>query len=143
MPSCIGRPNLAIQRRRNHQSAETASTPALSMCAMRPSPWLSIRARTLSSNRPADQASLHARRTSTANAKNPVMDFGNTEAKTLTVVGRCQHCVRGDCVRYFHAVGSSDRGNRVVILTGSGNAFMETISPEGFDFFTPQGYDKI
>ena len=27
------------------------------------------------SNRPADQASLHARRTSTANAKNPVMDF--------------------------------------------------------------------
>ena len=33
--------------------------------------------------------------------------------------------------------------NRVVILTGSGDAFMETISPEGFDFFTPQGYDKI
>ena len=32
---------------------------------------------------------------------------------------------------------------RVVILTGSGTAFMETISPEGFDFFTPQGYDKI
>jgi enoyl-CoA hydratase/carnithine racemase len=30
-----------------------------------------------------------------------------------------------------------------VILTGSGEAFMETISPEGFDFFTPQGYDKI
>jgi enoyl-CoA hydratase/carnithine racemase len=29
------------------------------------------------------------------------------------------------------------------ILTGGGNAFMETISPEGFDFFTPQGYDKI
>ena len=42
----------------------------------------------------------------------------------------------------FHAIGS-DRDNRVVILTGSGNAFMETISPEGFDFFTPQGYDKI
>jgi hypothetical protein len=40
-----------------------------------PIAWLSIRARTLSSNRPADQASLHARRTSTANAKNPVMDF--------------------------------------------------------------------
>ena len=30
-------------------------------------------------------------------------------------------------VDLFHAVGS-DRDNRVVILTGSGNAFMETIS---------------
>jgi enoyl-CoA hydratase/carnithine racemase len=45
-------------------------------------------------------------------------------------------------VELFHAVGS-DPDNRVVILTGSGTAFMETISPEGFDFFTPQGYDKI
>src|ERR1700688_4032477 len=45
-------------------------------------------------------------------------------------------------VDLFHAV-ASDRDKRVVILTGSGNAFMETISPEGFDFFTPQGYDKI
>jgi enoyl-CoA hydratase/carnithine racemase len=45
-------------------------------------------------------------------------------------------------VDLFHAIGS-DRDNRVVILTGSGSAFMETISPEGFDFFTPQGYDKI
>src|SRR6202043_3707678 len=45
-------------------------------------------------------------------------------------------------VDLFHAIGS-DRDNRAVILTGSGNAFMETISPEGFDFFTPQGYDKI
>src|ERR1700749_823838 len=45
-------------------------------------------------------------------------------------------------VDLFHEIGS-DRDNRVVILTGSGNAFMETISPEGFDFFTPQGYDKI
>jgi enoyl-CoA hydratase/carnithine racemase len=44
-------------------------------------------------------------------------------------------------VDLFHAVGS-DPDNRVVILTGSGGAFMETISPEGFDFFTPQGYDK-
>src|SRR5271169_2163374 len=40
-------------------------------------------------------------------------------------------------VDLFHAIGS-DRDNRVVILTGSGNAFMETLSPEGFDFFTPQ-----
>jgi enoyl-CoA hydratase/carnithine racemase len=45
-------------------------------------------------------------------------------------------------VDLFHAIGS-DRDNRVVILTGTGSAFMETISPEGFDFFTPQGYDKI
>ena len=45
-------------------------------------------------------------------------------------------------VDLFHAIGS-DRDNRVVILTGSGNAFMETLGPEGFDFFTPQGYDKI
>src|ERR1700752_5165199 len=45
-------------------------------------------------------------------------------------------------VDLFHAVGS-DPDNRVVILTGSGAAFMETITPEGFDFFTPQGFDKI
>ena len=45
-------------------------------------------------------------------------------------------------VDLFHAIGS-DPDNRVVILTGSDDAFMETISPEGFDFFTPQGYDKI
>ena len=45
-------------------------------------------------------------------------------------------------VDLFHAIGS-DRDNRVVILTGSGEAFVESISPEGFDFFTPQGYDKI
>jgi enoyl-CoA hydratase/carnithine racemase len=45
-------------------------------------------------------------------------------------------------VDLFHAIGS-DPDNRVVILTGSGDAFMESISPEGFDFFTPQGYDKI
>jgi enoyl-CoA hydratase/carnithine racemase len=45
-------------------------------------------------------------------------------------------------VQLFHAIGE-DRSNRVVILTGSGDAFMDTISPEGFDFFSPQGYDKI
>lgn len=45
-------------------------------------------------------------------------------------------------VDLFHAVGS-DPDNRVVILTGSGDAFMESISPDGFDFFSPQGYDKI
>lgn len=45
-------------------------------------------------------------------------------------------------VDLFHAVGE-DRDNRAVILTGSGDAFMDAINPEGFDFFTPQGYDKI
>jgi enoyl-CoA hydratase/carnithine racemase len=45
-------------------------------------------------------------------------------------------------VDLFHNIGS-DPDNRVVILTGAGQAFMETISPEGFDFFSPQGYDKI
>jgi len=45
-------------------------------------------------------------------------------------------------VDLFHAI-ASDSDNRVVILTGSGAAFMESISPEGFDFFTPQGFDKI
>ena len=42
----------------------------------------------------------------------------------------------------FHQIGE-DRDNRVVILTGTGDAFMDTIEPDGFDFFTPQGYDKI
>src|SRR5213593_4088592 len=45
-------------------------------------------------------------------------------------------------VHLFHAIGE-DTSNRVVILTGSGDAFMDAISPEGFDFFSPQGYDKI
>jgi enoyl-CoA hydratase/carnithine racemase len=45
-------------------------------------------------------------------------------------------------VHLFHVIGE-DQANRVVILTGSGDAFMDAISPEGFDFFSPQGYDKI
>lgn len=45
-------------------------------------------------------------------------------------------------VDLFHQIGS-DPDNRVVILTGSGGAFMDAISPEGFDFFSPRGYDKI
>jgi len=45
-------------------------------------------------------------------------------------------------VHLFHTIGE-DHHNRVVILTGSGDAFMDAISPEGFDFFSPQGYDKI
>ncbi|MGE6743251.1 enoyl-CoA hydratase/isomerase family protein [Allorhizobium pseudoryzae] len=45
-------------------------------------------------------------------------------------------------VDLFHHIGS-DSENRVVILTGSGDAFMDAISPDGFDFFSPRGYDKI
>ena len=45
-------------------------------------------------------------------------------------------------VELFHAIGA-DPDNRVVILTGSGQAFMDSIDPAGFDFFTPRGYDKI
>jgi enoyl-CoA hydratase/carnithine racemase len=45
-------------------------------------------------------------------------------------------------VDLFHAIGP-DPDNRVVILTGTGEAFMESISLEGFDFFSPRGYDKI
>jgi enoyl-CoA hydratase/carnithine racemase len=45
-------------------------------------------------------------------------------------------------VDLFDRIGR-DAENRVVILTGAGAAFMESISPEGFDFFSPRGYDKI
>jgi enoyl-CoA hydratase/carnithine racemase len=45
-------------------------------------------------------------------------------------------------VDLFHQIGQ-DSGNRVVILTGAGEAFIDRIDPEGFDFFTPRGYDKI
>lgn len=45
-------------------------------------------------------------------------------------------------VDLFHQIGA-DPDNRVVILTGSGDAFMDAISPDGFDFFTPRGYNKI
>lgn len=45
-------------------------------------------------------------------------------------------------VDLFHQIGE-DRDNRVVILTGTGDAFMDAIDAEGFDFFSPQGYDKI
>jgi enoyl-CoA hydratase/carnithine racemase len=42
----------------------------------------------------------------------------------------------------FRMIGE-DKENRVVILTGAGKSFCAEISPEGFDFFTPNGYDKI
>ena len=62
----------------------------------------------------------------------------HTDGGTLVFSGHTHE----QFVDLFHAIGS-DPDNRVVILTGCGDAFMETISPEGFDFFTPQGYDKI
>jgi enoyl-CoA hydratase/carnithine racemase len=42
----------------------------------------------------------------------------------------------------FRDIGD-DRENHVVILTGTGNEFCAQITPEGFDFFTPLGFDKI
>src|ERR1700687_6104778 len=62
----------------------------------------------------------------------------HTDDGTLVFNGH----VHEQFVDLFHAVGS-DPDNRVVILTGSGDAFMERIMLDGFDFFTPRGYDKI
>jgi enoyl-CoA hydratase/carnithine racemase len=62
----------------------------------------------------------------------------HTDGSTLVFNGHTHE----QFVELFHAIGS-DRDNRVVILTGSGDAFMEEITLDGFDFFTPQGYDKI
>jgi enoyl-CoA hydratase/carnithine racemase len=62
----------------------------------------------------------------------------HTEGGTLVFNGHTHE----QFVDLFHVI-ASDPDNRVVILTGSGTAFMESISPEGFDFFTPQGFDKI
>ena len=45
-------------------------------------------------------------------------------------------------VHAFRDIGD-DRDNHVVILTGTGHEFCTRISPEGFDFLTPTGYDKI
>jgi enoyl-CoA hydratase/carnithine racemase len=45
-------------------------------------------------------------------------------------------------VDLFHQI-NQDSANRVVILTGAGEAFIDRIDGEGFDFFSPRGYDKI
>jgi enoyl-CoA hydratase/carnithine racemase len=62
----------------------------------------------------------------------------HTNGETLVFDGHTHE----QFVDLFRQIGE-DLDNRVVILTGSGNAFMESISPDGFDFFTPRGYDKI
>ncbi len=87
---------------------------------------------------------LDAYRNSFANARLTRSQTGvlevalHTDGGTLVFNGHTHE----QFVDLFHAIGS-DPDNRVVILTGSGEAFMETIIPEGFDFFSPQGYDKI
>jgi enoyl-CoA hydratase/carnithine racemase len=45
-------------------------------------------------------------------------------------------------VHAFQDIGN-DRENHVVILTGAGDEFCAQISGEGFDFFTPMGFDKL
>ena len=62
----------------------------------------------------------------------------HTDSGTLVFNGHTHE----QFVDLFHAIGS-DRDNRVVIITGKGDAFMERITLDGFDFFTPQGYDKV
>jgi enoyl-CoA hydratase/carnithine racemase len=42
----------------------------------------------------------------------------------------------------FRDIGD-DPENHVVILTGTGSEFCAQITGDGFDFFTPSGYDKI
>jgi hypothetical protein len=42
----------------------------------------------------------------------------------------------------FRDIGD-DPENHVVILTGTGDEFCAHITGDGFDFFTPSGYDKI
>jgi enoyl-CoA hydratase/carnithine racemase len=45
-------------------------------------------------------------------------------------------------VEVFREIGD-DPDNHVVILTGTGNEFCAQIEADGFDFFTPTGFDKI
>jgi enoyl-CoA hydratase/carnithine racemase len=68
-----------------------------------------------------------------ARSKSGVLEVAlHTDGGTLVFNGHTHE----QFVDLFQAIGS-DPDNRVVILTGSGNAFMETISTEGFDFFRP------
>jgi enoyl-CoA hydratase/carnithine racemase len=62
----------------------------------------------------------------------------HSDGDTLTFDGY----VHEEFVDLFHQIGE-DAENRIVILTGAGQAFIDNISTEGFDFFTPSGYDKI
>ncbi len=62
----------------------------------------------------------------------------HTDGDTLVFNGY----VHEEFVDLFHHI-ADDAENRVVILTGAGNAFIDNIDAAGFDFFTPRGYDKI
>jgi enoyl-CoA hydratase/carnithine racemase len=62
----------------------------------------------------------------------------HTDGGTLVFDGY----VHEEFVDLFHQIGQ-DADNRVVILTGAGEAFIDRIDPAGFDFFTPRGFDKI
>jgi enoyl-CoA hydratase/carnithine racemase len=50
--------------------------------------------------------------------------------------------VHEEFVELFHQIGQ-DADTRIVILTGAGDAFIDRIDAEGFDFFSPRGYDKV
>lgn len=62
----------------------------------------------------------------------------HTEGETLVFNGFTHE----EFVDLFHQIGQ-DADNRVVILTGAGNAFIDNITPDGFDFFSPRGFDKV
>jgi len=47
-----------------------------------------------------------------------------------------------ELVDLFHQIGQGAE-NRVVMLTGAGDAFIDRIDPAGFDFFAAGGYEKI
>src|SRR5260221_2725450 len=74
-----------------------------------------------------------------ARSKSGVLEVAlHTDGGTLVFDGHTHE----QFVDLFHTIGS-DPDNRVVILTGTGDAFMERITLDGFDFFSPRGYDKI
>jgi len=62
----------------------------------------------------------------------------HTDGGTLLFNGH----VHEELVELFHSIGQ-DADNRVVILTGAGDAFIDRIDADGFDFFTPRGFDKV
>ena len=62
----------------------------------------------------------------------------HTDGGTLLFNGH----VHEELVELFHQIGQ-DADNLVVILTGAGEAFIDRIDADGFDFFTPRGFDKI
>jgi enoyl-CoA hydratase/carnithine racemase len=62
----------------------------------------------------------------------------HTDGDTLIFNGHTHE----EFVELFHRIGE-DVDNRAVILTGAGDAFIDRIESDGFDFFSPTGFDKI